>query len=235
MAPPLPLFESVVLFENWPDVDVLSLYRNLRFVPLVRTMYALTLCILPREARLLLYLAYDQSRCAAATAAKILDDFQSVITTLLKIPQEPVSHLLEAVSQSVQFYADSPGGRAFFRAASDYVAPRTPVEEVLAGMCARALGRERVGVDDNFFALGGHSLLATQIAARIREAFQTELSLYHVFEAPTVAGLSQVLVRQEGQPGQTEKIALILKRLEKMSDEEAGQLLQERRKERGRV
>jgi hypothetical protein len=190
---------------------------------------------LPREARLLLYLAYDQSRCAGATAAKILDDFQSVMTTLLETPQEPVSHLLEVVSQSVRFDAGSPGGRALFQAASDYVAPQTPVEEVLAGMCARVLGRERVGVDDNFFALGGHSLLGTQIAARVRETFQTELSLYHVFEAPTVAGLSQVLLRHEAQSGQTEKIARLLQRIERMSDEEVGQVLQERRKEKGRV
>src|SRR3712207_9287064 len=54
-------------------------------------------------------------------------------------------------------------------AESGYVAPRTPAEEMVAGIFAAVLGAERAGVNDNFFELGGHSLLATQAVAGARK------------------------------------------------------------------
>ncbi|MEG4228700.1 amino acid adenylation domain-containing protein [Microcoleus sp. N9_B2] len=75
----------------------------------------------------------------------------------------------------------------------DYVAPQTPLEEVVAGIWAEVLGLERVGIRDNFLELGGHSLLVTQIATRIRDTFQVELPLRTLFESATVADLAHNL------------------------------------------
>ncbi|MEA2629959.1 MAG: hypothetical protein QOE66_178, partial [Chloroflexota bacterium] len=71
------------------------------------------------------------------------------------------------------------------------VAPRGPAEEVVATVWGAVLGLERVGAHDNFFEIGGHSLLATQVVARLRDAFGVEIPLRALFEAPTVAGLSE--------------------------------------------
>jgi amino acid adenylation domain-containing protein len=74
---------------------------------------------------------------------------------------------------------------------SGFVAARTPIEEIVADIWARVLGLEEVGVNDNFFALGGHSLLATQVMSRLHDAFQVDLQLRALFEAPSVAGLAE--------------------------------------------
>ncbi|MEY2466676.1 MAG: hypothetical protein QOD03_1197, partial [Verrucomicrobiota bacterium] len=75
-----------------------------------------------------------------------------------------------------------------------FVAPRTPIEEVVARIWSDVLGVSEVGVLDNFFDLGGHSLLATQVISRMREELQVEVPLANLFRFPTVSLLSEHLV-----------------------------------------
>src|SRR6185369_8372541 len=75
--------------------------------------------------------------------------------------------------------------------ADTYVAPRTPVEEMLCGIWARWLEVEQIGVEDNFFEVGGHSLLATAVMSQVRESFGVEIPVSSVFDKPTVRKLAQ--------------------------------------------
>jgi amino acid adenylation domain-containing protein len=78
-------------------------------------------------------------------------------------------------------------------ASGEYVAPRNATEEALVSIWREVLKHERIGIYDDFFELGGHSLLAMRVIARIREAFQVELPLRTLFEAPRVAQLAAFL------------------------------------------
>ncbi|GER91676.1 hypothetical protein KDW_58380 [Dictyobacter vulcani] len=71
--------------------------------------------------------------------------------------------------------------------AVSFVAPRTLNEEVVLSCWSEVLERERISVEDNFFAIGGHSLLASQLVSRLRTAFQLEIPLRTLFDAPTIA------------------------------------------------
>jgi len=80
-----------------------------------------------------------------------------------------------------------------FETSESYLAPRTSVEEKIVEIWGKVLGKKQIGIHDNFFELGGHSLLATQLTSRIRDAFQIELSVRNLFEAPTVASLARYI------------------------------------------
>lgn len=79
----------------------------------------------------------------------------------------------------------------------EYVAPQGDAEQIIAGLWREVLQVERVGVRDNFFDLGGHSLQLLQLHGKLREKFQTEISLIELFEYPTVHAQAQRLSERE--------------------------------------
>jgi amino acid adenylation domain-containing protein len=88
----------------------------------------------------------------------------------------------------------------------------TPVEEALMEIWREVIGVEKVGLQDDFFDLGGHSVLVAQITSRVRQVFEVELSMRHLFGAPTVSALARVV---EG---------LLDEELQSLSEEELQQL-----------
>ncbi|WP_329012681.1 non-ribosomal peptide synthetase/MFS transporter [Streptomyces sp. NBC_00690] len=86
---------------------------------------------------------------------------------------------------------------------TEYIAPRNPVEETIAGVWADLLGLERVGAEDDFFDLGGHSLLAIRMVAALRRLLdgQAPLTLMDVFQERTVAALATLAGRSEEERG----------------------------------
>jgi aspartate racemase len=81
------------------------------------------------------------------------------------------------------------------------VTPRTPTESMLCSIWREVLGRDCIGIHEDFFHLGGHSLLATQVISRISKLGKVELPVVAIFEARTVARLAAQIERaQSGHP-----------------------------------
>ncbi|HEX2058800.1 MAG TPA: amino acid adenylation domain-containing protein, partial [Actinomycetota bacterium] len=150
------------------------------------------------DARLVAYLVAHEDAPTTTELrrhlAKSLPDYMvpGAFVTLDEVPLTPHGKLDRQA-------LPAPEGRPDLDAA--YVAPRTPTEELLAGIWSQVLGVERVGVHDDFFDLGGHSLTGTQIVSRLRATLGVEVSVVELFAKPTIALLA---VEVEAQGGRDE-------------------------------
>ena len=179
----------------------------------------------PGDKRVVAYLGLHPG---AARESKALRDFLTA-----RLPE----YMVPAVFVFLDRLPQTPNGKIDRRAlpaslgapmdeGTRFVAPRTPVEEVLAEIWAELLGVDRVGAEDNFFELGGHSLLATQLITRLRDVFRVELPLGILFQAPTVSAIAAFMIAHESRPGLIEKTALLLQRIDAMSEGEVTAKLQ---------
>ncbi|KAA0947673.1 amino acid adenylation domain-containing protein [Pseudomonas sp. ANT_H14] len=87
-----------------------------------------------------------------------------------------------------------------------YVAPSTAAEQALVAIWQGVLGREQVGVTDNFFALGGDSIVSIQVVSRAREA-GLGLSPKDLFQHPNIRALALRVVNLDGAEPEPEHVA----------------------------
>ncbi|MFD0277727.1 amino acid adenylation domain-containing protein [Kitasatospora sp. NPDC127111] len=152
----------------------------------------------PGDKRLVGYVvpAADEAAPDAAElrrhAATELPDYMvpGAVVLLDRLPLTP-NGKLDRKALPAPVHDEEPGAQAG-RAA------RTVQEELVAGLFAEVLGLPSVPLEESFFALGGHSLLAIRLISRIRALFNAELKIRHLFEAPTVAGLTERLAGAAG-------------------------------------
>nr|WP_295873271.1 non-ribosomal peptide synthase/polyketide synthase [uncultured Chitinophaga sp.] len=81
----------------------------------------------------------------------------------------------------------------------EYVAAGTDTEEKLVRIWQEILGKDRIGVRDNFFDLGGHSLKATRLASRIHQVFDVKLSLKDLFSHAELQAQAALLSNTQKQ------------------------------------
>ncbi|MFI5688192.1 amino acid adenylation domain-containing protein [Streptomyces sp. NPDC051636] len=72
------------------------------------------------------------------------------------------------------------------------------LESRLAEVWCAVLGRDRVGLDENFFDLGGNSLLLVTAQSAVNSAFDADVSVVDLFAHPTVRDLARHLAATTG-------------------------------------
>lgn len=141
------------------------------------------LAVVPSEGAppaILAFVVADEAVDLGPLLAEALPEASPVMTRLESVPRDrfgrPDLDAIEAMKRAA--------------AAACYVAPRDAREARLVQAFEELLGRDRVGVHDDFFALGGHSILATRLVGRMARELGVELPVRVVFESPTVAGIA---------------------------------------------
>ena len=158
--------------------------------------------------------SYTNNPLQAKAARKLIPQLQAYLAA--KLPE----YMVPAAFAVLSSLPLTPNGKVDRRAlpapepiklesAGSYAAPQTATQQVLAKIWMEVLGIKRAGIRDNFFELGGHSLLATQLVSRVRDACGVELPLRSVFEAPTIAELSEIVDRLKQNNANMKSPALV--------------------------
>lgn len=145
---------------------------------------------------------YVPAAGTAATVTELRAQLRRVLPDYM-VPSHFVA--MERIPLAVSGKADRkalpPVGSARPSLAAGRLAPRTPLESLLAEVWGSVLNIDGIGVRDDFFELGGYSLAATRIAALTAEVFGVEIPLRDVFEATDVerqAALVEAAGREQG-------------------------------------
>jgi amino acid adenylation domain-containing protein len=220
-----PLFQTMFVLENEaaPELTVKGVQVETLRVSTPSAKFDLTLGATEKGGALEIWFSYSTDLFADQSVTLMLDDFRQTLEAIVANPLQTVCQLpalrwQPKVPASVGIASETSGG---LRQKPAFVAPRTPIEERLAGIWSDVLRVERIGMLDNFFDLGGHSLLAAQVISRARTTLSVEMPLRRIFETPTVAGLAAAIYEMQTAATEDDELAVMLAELSQLSEEEA--------------
>jgi fengycin family lipopeptide synthetase D len=185
-------FDSVVVLENYP-LNIKSLEENSGFsFPCYSSFginnYDLTIIITIFD-HIEVNVTYNQRLLAENVIEKISFHFEHMVKRIIGNPGKTVEEL-------VIFLGNVPliaGENSLEEPVTSYAPPCTEVERKLVKVWSALLGRDTIGIDDDFFDFGGHSLKASLLTGEIHRAFQVKVPLAEVFRRPTVRELAHYI------------------------------------------
>jgi non-ribosomal peptide synthetase component F len=234
-----PLFQVmfVVEDETKPELSLPGIQITRIPTATATSKFDFSLGVVEKPNGFDVWLSYSTDLFEAGSVSAMLDDYRLLLESIVADPAQRLSKLptlgwkprvwsVERTANAYQTGAEN-GSSQRSAAAREFVAPRTPIEERLAGIWSEVLKVKTVSAYDNFFELGGHSLLAAQVISRARNTFATELTLRRLFETPTIAGLAEAIYQMQTAATEDDELAAMLADLSQLSEEEVQQRIAE--------
>lgn len=216
----LPLFDSILVFENYPNHTVLSEQFGRLRVGNVRsieqTTYPLTIAVTPGQ-QINLKILYDPARFEPPVIHRLLSHLRQVLESMLVDPYQRLSTLsqlnqserdqgfehwtVKTKDDPTQTYpppvfkqlVELPSEKMVVTPGEKYVPPDSPLEEYLVQLWEKLLKTDQVEIHDNFFEMGGDSLTGAICIYQLHDALQETIPLTAIFDAPTVFELARYL------------------------------------------
>jgi acyl carrier protein len=105
-----------------------------------------------------------------------------------------------------------------FHSDGTYKPPQSGMQRMIAEIWQEVLGREKIGIQDNFFDLGGNSLDIVTVCNKLKEKLEKEIPVVTLFTYPTIRSLEHYLTRNQGEESVQEPPSDLSERIDEAKD-----------------
>lgn len=195
-----PLFDSLLVFENFPWKGIKSgAVEILDYRSGATTNYPISLMVIPDNALEFNFLFRDD-QITKETRQWILENWHLMLKVLASEKVSTVKELTNCVevfkreNQAInsEQALKSINGR-------QYVAPRNDIELKLVKIWENLLGIDSVGITDDYFELGGKSLMAIKMFSLIESKMGVKLPPTTLLFATTIEKITEKLLETKNE------------------------------------
>ncbi|MFE2617983.1 condensation domain-containing protein, partial [Micromonospora chalcea] len=196
-APLVQVLFNVLNFAE-PRLTLTGLTAEPLPVPKPGSPFDLTVYVVERDGRAGVEVVHNPDLFEAERISALLADLAALVGALAADPHTPAAEVapelprpaVRVAALGAMTVATAEPARAPLPTGSDAL---TGTEELIAGIWRDVLGRDTVGVTDNFFDIGGHSMALAAVYARLTEATGRSITMLDLFRHPTVRALAASL------------------------------------------
>ena len=187
-----PVFDSLLIFENYPktDSDNKSIQIS-NFKSGLTSTHPVTMVVMPGE-QIEFALSTMADRIEGHTTTWILKNFEDILKYLIRSRVRTFSDLVAKIPP----FSKHSNLVGYGQEAADrkYTAPKNEIELRLVKIWERVFGMNGIGIHDNYFEIGGKSLLASRLFAIINKELDVQLPPTTLLEHPTIKEISEIII-----------------------------------------